>query len=54
MAAPIGDPNVSAVEYMVTYLNSNFDDNIRSLSRLQTVCKDVKEQKANIEAKVMY
>jgi hypothetical protein len=52
MAAPLGDPSVSPEDYMILFLNENFDDNIRSLSRLQNTYKDVRDQKSNIEQRV--
>lgn len=50
--ASIGNLALSPSEFMVSFINSHFDDNVRSLSKLQDVYKEVKDQRSAIESRV--
>ena len=54
MAATMGldEPQLSPTEFMISFLNAQFDDNVRSLSKLQDVNKAVKNRKSSVEARV--
>lgn len=54
MAASMASGNIALTpsEFMISFINSHFDDNVRSLSKLQDVYKDVKDQRSAIESRV--
>ncbi|XP_025106000.1 RAD50-interacting protein 1-like [Pomacea canaliculata] len=52
MAAYVADGATSHAGYIITFLNSHFDDNIKSLDKIRDVVKDVKEQKDTLEKRL--
>ncbi|XP_076459173.1 RAD50-interacting protein 1-like [Babylonia areolata] len=44
--------NLSPAEFTILFLNTHFDDNVRSLTKLQDICKTVKSHRASVESRL--
>ncbi|KAL8616926.1 hypothetical protein ACOMHN_041845 [Nucella lapillus] len=55
MAASLGfgdDVHQSPMEFMISFMNSNFDEDVRSLAKLPEICRIVKSHKNSIDSRL--